>query len=70
MPRAVGASISIFLLVILGLWVGENVNLLPLDASTNATVYDQLFKVLLNIVKGIIQFSKWFILVKAMSWML
>ena len=49
MPRAVVASISILLLVILGLWVGENVNLLPLDASTNATVYDQLFKVLLTI---------------------
>ena len=49
MPRAVVPSISIFLLVVLGLWVGDNVNLLPIDASTNATVYDQLFKVLLII---------------------
>ena len=49
MPASVVTSILILLLVILGIWVGENVNLLPLDASTNATVYDQLFKVLFSI---------------------
>ena len=27
-------------LVLSGLWVGYNVNLLPLDASANAPVYD------------------------------
>jgi cytochrome c oxidase subunit 2 len=34
------------LLVLAGLWVGNNVNLLPVDASSNAPVYDDLFKVL------------------------
>ncbi len=33
-------------LVLIGLWVGQNVNLLPLDASSNAPVYDDLFRVL------------------------
>jgi cytochrome c oxidase subunit 2 len=32
-----------------GLWVGYHVNLLPVDASSNAPVYDDLFKVLLSI---------------------
>jgi len=36
-------------LVLAGLWVGYNVSLLPLDASTNAPVYDDLFKVLFSI---------------------
>ena len=33
-------------LVLVGLWVGQNVNLLPVDASSNAPVYDDLFRVL------------------------
>lgn len=33
-------------LVLTGLWLGENVSLLPVDASLNAPVYDELFKVL------------------------
>ncbi len=33
----------------MGLWIGQNMNLLPLDASTNAPVYDELFRVLLSI---------------------
>ncbi|MFM1798845.1 MAG: hypothetical protein RLZZ117_1123 [Cyanobacteriota bacterium] len=33
-------------LVLAGLWLGQNVSLLPLDASLNAPVYDELFKVL------------------------
>jgi cytochrome c oxidase subunit 2 len=36
-------------LVLAGLWVGQNVSLLPVDASTNAPVYDELFKVLFTI---------------------
>jgi cytochrome c oxidase subunit 2 len=36
-------------LVLVGLWVGQNVNLLPLDASSNAPVYDSLFQVLFSI---------------------
>ncbi|MFM7621907.1 MAG: cytochrome c oxidase subunit II, partial [Alphaproteobacteria bacterium] len=31
------------------LWLGQNVSLLPLDASLNAPVYDELFKVLFSI---------------------
>ena len=49
MPPAVLPIILSALLVFLGIFVGNNVNLLPIDASTNATVYDQLFKVLLVI---------------------
>jgi cytochrome c oxidase subunit 2 len=36
-------------LVLVGLWVGQNVNLLPIDASVNAPVYDELFQVLFSI---------------------
>lgn len=36
-------------LVLTGLWVGNNVNMLPLDASSNAATYDALFKVLFSI---------------------
>ena len=36
-------------LVLTGLWVGYNVSLLPIDASSNAPVYDALFKVLFSI---------------------
>lgn len=36
-------------LVLAGLWVGYNVQLLPLDASSNAPVYDSLFRVLFSI---------------------
>lgn len=36
-------------LVLAGLWVGYNVSLLPLDASSNAPVYDALFRVLFSI---------------------
>lgn len=33
-------------LIIGGIWVGSNVNLLPVVASSNAPIYDELFKVL------------------------
>ncbi len=36
-------------LVLTGLWVGNNVNMLPLGASSNASTYDALFKVLFSI---------------------
>ena len=36
-------------LTLAGLWVGQNVNLLPVDASSNAPVYDELFRVLFSI---------------------
>ncbi len=36
-------------LVLAGIWLGQNVSLLPLDASQNAPVYDELFKVLFSI---------------------
>ena len=42
----VGLSV---VLVLIGLWVGQNVNLLPIDASANAPVYDELFQVLFSI---------------------
>ena len=42
------------LLVLGGLWIGQNVNLLPIDASVNAPIYDELFQVLFTI--GIILF--------------
>ena len=36
-------------LVLAGLWIGYNVSLLPVDASVNAPIYDDLFKVLFSI---------------------
>ncbi len=51
-------------LVLSGLWVGYNVELLPLDASANAPVYDSLFRVLFSIgtilflgIVGLVVFS-------------
>ncbi len=49
MSPAIITTILGLLLVIFGIWVGDNANLLPIDASTNATIYDQLFSVLLSI---------------------
>jgi cytochrome c oxidase subunit 2 len=50
---AIPSSLITFLvgmaLVLAGLWLGQNVSLLPLDASLNAPVYDELFKVLFSI---------------------
>jgi len=46
------ALITLFLgmaLVLAGLWVGYNVSMLPVDASSNAPVYDALFQVLFSI---------------------
>ena len=52
------------LLVLGGLWIGQNINLLPVDASANAPIYDELFRVLFSIgtilfvgIVGLILFS-------------
>ena len=51
-------------LVLVGLWIGGNVQMLPLDASINAPIYDALFHVLFSIgtilflgVVGLLVFS-------------
>ncbi len=46
------ALLTILLVIALimgGLWIGQNVNLLPIEASANAPVYDELFRVLFSI---------------------
>jgi cytochrome c oxidase subunit 2 len=48
-PAAILTLITGMVLVLTGLWVGQNINLLPVDASANAPVYDELFKVLFSI---------------------
>lgn len=52
------------ILVLGGLWIGQNVNLLPVDASANAPIYDELFRVLFSIgsilflgILGLVMFS-------------
>jgi cytochrome c oxidase subunit 2 len=45
-PSALITLLAGMLLVLAGLWVGNNINLLPVDASSNAPIYDDLFKVL------------------------
>jgi cytochrome c oxidase subunit 2 len=51
-------------LVLTGIWASQNINLLPLDASSNAPVYDSLFSVLFAIgtilflgIAGLLLFS-------------
>ncbi|KMM16851.1 cytochrome c oxidase subunit II [Synechococcus sp. GFB01] len=46
---ALTALIAAAALVLTGLWIGNGVNLLPVDASTNAGAYDALFRVLFSI---------------------
>jgi cytochrome c oxidase subunit II len=48
-PPALITLLAGMALVLAGLWVGQNISLLPVDASTNAPVYDELFKVLFTI---------------------
>ena len=48
-PPAILTLLTGMVLVLTGLWVGQNVNLLPADASSNAPIYDELFKVLFSI---------------------
>ena len=48
-PASIVTLVLGMILVLGGLWVGQNVNLLPVDASANAPVYDELFRVLFSI---------------------
>ena len=48
-PSAILTLITGMALVLLGQWVANDVNWLPASASTNAPVYDELFRVLLAI---------------------
>ena len=48
-PSAIITLIAGMALVLLGQWVANDVNWLPASASTNAPVYDELFRVLLAI---------------------
>lgn len=48
-PSAILTLIAGMALVLLGQWVANDVNWLPVSASTNAPVYDELFRVLLAI---------------------
>jgi cytochrome c oxidase subunit 2 len=45
-PSSLITLLAGMVLVLVGLWVGNNVQLLPVDASSNAPIYDDLFKVL------------------------
>ncbi len=63
-PSALVTLLLGMALVLSGLWVGYNVDLLPLDASANAPVYDSLFRVLFSIgtilflgIVGLVLFS-------------
>ncbi|WP_216904848.1 cytochrome c oxidase subunit II [Synechococcus sp. CCY 9618] len=63
-PSALVTLLVGMALVLSGLWVGYNVNVLPLDASANAPVYDALFRVLFSIgtilfvgIVGLVLFS-------------
>ena len=53
-PSAILTLVLGMALVLGGLWIGQTINLLPIDASINAPIYDELFKVLFTI--GIILF--------------
>ena len=48
-PAALVTLVLGVVLTLVGLWVGHNVKMLPIDASSNAPVYDALFEVLFTI---------------------
>ena len=48
-PSAILTLVIGMVLALGGLWIGQNINLLPIDASANAPSYDELFKVLFTI---------------------
>ena len=48
-PSAIITLVIGMVLVLGGMWVGQNINLLPIDASVNAPIYDELFQVLFTI---------------------
>ena len=45
-PSAIITLVIGMVLVLGGMWIGQNINLLPIDASVNAPIYDELFQVL------------------------
>jgi cytochrome c oxidase subunit 2 len=49
LPAVLVLATATAALVLVGLWVGYNINVLPVDASSNAPTYDALFKVLFSI---------------------
>jgi cytochrome c oxidase subunit 2 len=63
-PSAIITLVLGMILVLGGLWIGQNINLLPVDASVNAPIYDELFRVLFSIgtilfvgIVGLVVFS-------------
>ena len=48
-PSAIVTLILGMILVLGGLWIGQSINLLPVGASANAPIYDELFQVLFTI---------------------
>ena len=48
-PSAIVTLILGMILVLGGLWIGQTINLLPVSASENAPIYDELFQVLFTI---------------------
>ncbi|TCD59512.1 cytochrome C oxidase subunit II [Synechococcus sp. BS56D] len=63
-PPSIITLVLGMILVLGGLWIGQNVNLLPVDASANAPIYDELFRVLFSIgtilflgIVGLVVFS-------------
>ena len=48
-PSAIVTLILGMILVLGGLWIGQTINLLPVSASENAPIYDELFQVLCTI---------------------
>ncbi len=48
-PSAIVTLVIGMLLALGGLWIGQNINLMPVDASVNAPIYDELFQVLVTI---------------------
>jgi len=63
-PSAILTIIISVALIIGGIWIGQNVNLLPAEASKNSPIYDELFKTLFSIgailfigITGLVIFS-------------
>ncbi|BEV35910.1 cytochrome c oxidase subunit II [Synechococcus sp. M16CYN] len=48
-PSTILTLVLGMVLVIGGLWIGQTINFLPTEASLNALIYDQLFRVLFTI---------------------
>ena len=43
-PSAIVTLVIGMILVLAGIWIGQSFNLLPVDASANAPIYDELFR--------------------------